>query len=211
MAAGPTCERRFAALLAGPTGSGKTPLGDLLQTRGLKGRRCFHFDFGAELRRIAEEPARHGGPADEDVEVVRGSLRSGALLEDRHFHIAETILRAFLDRNGLTAPDLVVLNGLPRHVGQAAAIDESVSVELVVWLRCGPEVVHERILRNSGGDRTGRTDDTRAEVAAKLRVFEERTRPLLDYYRAGNVRVVDIDVGVGSGVEDMLASLEQAL
>ncbi len=42
-----------AILLLGPTGSGKTPLGQALEKKGLAGRRCVHFDFGANLREIA--------------------------------------------------------------------------------------------------------------------------------------------------------------
>jgi len=37
-----------AILLIGPTGSGKTPLGDWLQAYGFCGHRCHRFDFGAK-------------------------------------------------------------------------------------------------------------------------------------------------------------------
>jgi hypothetical protein len=39
-----------AILPLGPTGSGKTPLGDYLEERGLFGRRCVHFDFGEKFK-----------------------------------------------------------------------------------------------------------------------------------------------------------------
>ena len=42
-----------AVVLLGPTGSGKTPLGEWLEAKGLGGRRCHHFDFGTRLRRVA--------------------------------------------------------------------------------------------------------------------------------------------------------------
>ena len=46
-----------AVLLVGPTGCGKSPLGQLLERLGLKGMRCLHFDFGKRLRKInAERP-----------------------------------------------------------------------------------------------------------------------------------------------------------
>ena len=45
--------RQPGILLLGPTGSGKTPLGDRLQIRDLWGRRCHHFDFGVRLRDVA--------------------------------------------------------------------------------------------------------------------------------------------------------------
>lgn len=37
-------------LLVGPTGSGKSPPGDLLAKRGFLGRRAHHLDFGSALR-----------------------------------------------------------------------------------------------------------------------------------------------------------------
>ena len=55
-----------AILLLGPTGSGKSPLGDELEANGLNGRRCLHFDFGRRLRRAAE-----GRPATLDAGGIR--------------------------------------------------------------------------------------------------------------------------------------------
>lgn len=46
--------RTPAVLLLGSTGSGKTPLGDLIERRGLRGVRCLHFDFGVNLRKIVD-------------------------------------------------------------------------------------------------------------------------------------------------------------
>ncbi|MDW7761659.1 MAG: hypothetical protein SCM96_13625 [Acidobacteriota bacterium] len=57
-----------AVLILGPTGSGKTPLGRELETRGHAGRRCRHFDFGAEMRALA------GGPQDSG-EIIFNNLQ----------------------------------------------------------------------------------------------------------------------------------------
>ncbi|HET6430150.1 MAG TPA: hypothetical protein VFJ30_17170, partial [Phycisphaerae bacterium] len=85
--------RTNAILLLGPTGSGKTPLGEMLQARGLRGRRCAHFDFGDSLRRAVAAASPPDGLPRQDIAFLKGVLESGALLEDEHFHIAETILR----------------------------------------------------------------------------------------------------------------------
>jgi len=103
-----------ALLLIGPTGSGKTPLGNRLEAQGL----ARHFDFGAQLR------AGTGLNAAEK-EFVREVLATGALLENETFYIAEKILRAFMAGH---EDELLVLNGLPRHVGQAVALELLVNV-----------------------------------------------------------------------------------
>jgi adenylate kinase len=183
-----------ALLLLGPTGSGKTPLGDLIAERGLWQARCVHFDFGAQLRLVAERNRPDELLGRADVDFLREVLETGALLEDEHFPLAERILRSFLAQAGADARTLVVLNGLPRHVGQAEAIDAILDVNTVVRLRCPVETILARIASNVGGDRRGRADDDRASIRRKLALFAERTAPLADYYRAQGARIETIDV-----------------
>src|SRR5207237_8644768 len=55
---------------------------------------------------------------------------------------------------------------------------------------------------------TPRPDDNEATVAERLRVYEEKTRPLIDFYRArGLLRVID---AMGD-VEEVSRRLSQAL
>ncbi|MHC4406662.1 MAG: nucleoside monophosphate kinase [Planctomycetota bacterium] len=185
--------RRRAILLLGPTGSGKTPLGDLIAERGLWSARCLHFDFGASLRRIVE-----GSPdpsfSRDDVDFLRRVLQSGALLENEHFPLAKRIFRSFLAARGADDHTVVLLNGLPRHAGQAGDVDRIVRIEAVVCLRCPRDTVLARIRADVGGDRAGRDDDDPRSVAAKLRLFDERTAPLLEHYRRLQARIETIDV-----------------
>jgi adenylate kinase family enzyme len=201
---------KSAMLILGPTGSGKTPLGEYLEKRGLCGKRCVHFDFGARLRRIAVANMRPSYMTEDDYIVVLESLRTGALLENENFHIAESILASFAEEQNVGADDLIVLNGLPRHAGQAGDIDAAVKIGLIVYLDCGPEVVSERIRHNSGGDRSGRTDDLPEDMARKLEVFRERTLPLLDHYKAKKVRIVTIAVGVTTTPEEICEKLTRS-
>lgn len=187
-------ERRHPAiLLLGPTGSGKTPLGDLLEASGFRGYRCAHLDFGANLRAIAGG-AFCPGLSDSDIAVVRDSLETGALLENKNFHIARKIVDSFVAANELGRDDLVVLNGLPRHIDQADDVASILDVRLVVCLSCSKEVVLERIRLNAGGDRTGRNDDSIESVERKLQIFHDRTAPILDHYRKKGVRVCSVEV-----------------
>ena len=106
-----------AFLLIGPTGAGKTPLGDLLAQRGIFGQRCVHFDFGEELRKVARGYAQPSSFTQNEVQFIKAVLESGALLEDEQLPLALKILRCFLKREQARADDLVILNGLPRHAG----------------------------------------------------------------------------------------------
>ena len=79
--------RYRSVLLVGPTGAGKTPLGNLLEKKGLNGKKCRHFDFGANLRAIAGQipGARF---SLEEIGFIKDKLCSGALLEDKDFPLA---------------------------------------------------------------------------------------------------------------------------
>ena len=130
-------------------------------------------------------------------------LEQGALLENETFHVAERILRGFMDARRVSHEDLLVLNGLPRHLGQATDVDRIVRVERVIRLDCTAEVVFERLRLNSGGDRGSRADDAVALVEEKLADFAERTAPLVEHYRERGAAVQRWTVGVKTRPEDL--------
>ena len=169
-------------LLLGPTGAGKSPLGDQIEKKGIRGKRCFHFDFGHELRGIAELALPPEGFLEKDLSFIRDVLEKGLLLENEHFHIAEKIVHYFMRRNDFRGEDILILNGLPRHVDQAKDMAGIVEVRSLVVLECGPEEVYRRIEDNTGMDRTGRIDDGIAMIRKKLDIFNVRTAPLIEYY-----------------------------
>jgi adenylate kinase family enzyme len=195
-----------AILLLGPTGSGKTPLGDHLERASLWNRRCHHFDFGANLRAVVAGDGA-GSFTAEEIRFLRRVLEEGVLLEAEHFPLAARILDAFIARKGVRAADLLVLNGLPRHVEQAKAMESKVTVIGVVQLDCDAHTVAERLRCNSGGDRAQRADDVEALVARKLVIYEERTRPLLNYYRGKGVRILKVPVDIKTQPAELAAQL----
>lgn len=201
-----------ALLLVGPTGAGKTPLGEALEARGRAGRACAHFDFGSELRRAGAAERALGQLTEVELATVREVLASGRLLEDNEFPIAHKLLAVFLDERiaGRGGP-LVILNGLPRHAGQARDIADLVRVAHVVALDCTDGVVLERIARNTGGDRAERSDDQREAVLRRVQTYRERTAPLITYYREGGARIIELAVGAVSTSDDMVAALAREI
>lgn len=190
-------------VLVGPTGSGKTPLGEYLEKYGFIGRRCLHFDFGHHLRMVVSGQEPTPMLTQKDVEFIVGALESGALLEDEQFHIAERILKNYLSFHTATQDDFVILNGLPRHEGQARDIARLVNVRAVIMLECTPAAVLERIDSNIEGDRKSRMDDTIGAITHRLKVFVQRTMPLMDYYEKLGARIVRVTVGATSKSDEL--------
>ena len=198
--------RRSAVLLLGPTGSGKTPLGQLMGKSGLWGFFCLHFDFGQELRNSMR--ASNTSLEPEEREFVSHVLNTGALLDDEHFPIALKIFQGFLNTHDSNKRTIIVLNGLPRHEGQAERMEKIVRMLAVISLECTPETVMRRILTDAGGDRAGRIDDSLEEVKRKLGLFSLRTAPLVSYYRKKHVGIISLEVGAESTSAEMLQKIE---
>ena len=201
-----------AVLLVGPTGSGKTPFGEFINSKQLFHKNCVHFDFGANLRKIeclyknnkfAKIKTIFSLLADRDVNIIIDSLKKGTLLEDEYFYIAENILLSFIKEKQVTENDIIVLNGMPRHTGQAANIDNIVNIIGILYLNCTDDIVYKRINTNSGGDRAKRNDDSYEEVKRKLAIFKERTLKLIEHYKEKKVEIYNIKISEKTSPQDI--------
>jgi adenylate kinase len=201
--------RNPAAMLLGATGTGKTPLGEIIAARGLWGDRCLHFDFGASLRGLVGRNHPNHLFSQQEVGFLRDVLDSGALLEDEHFPLAARLLRSFMAAHGAEGRTRIVLNGLPRHVGQAEAIDRILHVDAVIHLACSSEAVFQRIESNIAGDRTERVDDDPEAIRQKLAIFNQRALPLLEHYRLRGARIETIQVTTHTTPQQVWDELQQ--
>jgi adenylate kinase len=175
-------------LLVGPTGVGKSPLGDVIAQNSLFGRRCHHLDFGSELRGAVSRLDRSAAYAKKELDFIHGVLERGLLLENEHFPLAEKIVSLYLNRVRFSLHDVLVLNGIPRHTGQARDIATIAAIHAVIVLDCSPSDIFFRIQNNVGGDRTERTDDNKELIEKKISIFRKRTTPLIDHYvQSGSV------------------------
>ena len=183
-----------AVLLLGPTGAGKSPLGDALELHGLFGRRCLHLDFGTELRSAVSRGKKSAAYSPEELDFIHGVLERGLLLENEHFPLAKKIITLFLEQKEFTQRDLLILNGIPRHLEQAQDIEKIARIHSLIVLDCGAEEVFCRLRNNAGKDRTERRDDGPKLVEKKLKIFRERTAPLVAYYQQQGSRICNIEV-----------------
>ena len=202
-------ERVQGILLIGPTGCGKTPFGNYCEQKGLYGVKCFHFDFGENLRRIDGMYPLPTFFNNQERQVIRESLITGALLDNENFPIARKVFAGFVNDKEMDADSIVVLNGLPRHEGQARDMDDLVHIRQVVFLECAAETVHQRIALNSGGDRYQRIDDSLPEIEKKLADYTQRTLPLVTYYRERHVPILYFRVNILTKPKDLYQFLEK--
>ncbi len=183
-----------AILLLGPTGVGKSPLGDAIAQNGLFGRHCHHLDFGSELRSAVSAGERPAAYSTEELDFIHGVLERGLLLENERFSLAEKIISLFLIRTGFRQHDVLILNGMPRHRGQALDIAMIADIHALIVLDCSADDVFNRIRSNVGGDRAERADDNKGLIAKKLTIFKERTAPLINHYEKRGRRIYRISV-----------------
>ena len=110
----------------------------------------------------------------------------------------------------------VILDGFPRTVVQAAALDEILtakgqSLDHVIDIEVNESVLFARIANRATERRrsgTARSDDNAETLRKRLAVYHENTAPLLPYYREkGVLRSVD---GMGS-IEDVATQIDNLL
>ena len=120
-------------------------------------------------------------------EIVLGMLRERLLKDDA--------------ANGF------ILDGYPRNLAQAQALDELLSelgqpVDEAIQIDIEAEVIVARIAKRA--ELEGRTDDSAQTVRTRLDVYEQQTAPVVDYYaREGKLSQV---YGVGT-VEEISARI----
>lgn len=91
-----------------------------------------------------------------------------------------------------------ILDGSPRNVSQARALDgvlveKGVNLDAVIELAVDPEILIARILKRAQESADGpRDDDTEEALQHRLRVYEEQTAPVADFYaEKGILRTLD--------------------
>jgi adenylate kinase len=163
-------------LVLGPQGSGKGTQAKLISAeRGIP-----HVSTGDMFRAAIAS----GSDLGSQVEPI---LARGDLVPDE--------LTIALIRERLSQPDArngFVLDGFPRNIAQAEALDEMLagigrSLDAVLFFDLPDELALDRILARAGDE--GREDDTPEVVARRLAIYHEQTEPVIELYRARGMLV----------------------
>ena len=182
-------------VLFGPPGSGKGTQAAVLKDHlGLP-----HISTGDLLRAAVKA----GSPLGLKVKAV---MEAGQLVSD------DLMLDLLEDRfSQADASGGFILDGYPRNTAQAHALDALLTrigqpLDIALLL----EVPHESIVARLAGRAAaeGRKDDDPETVRARLKVYEEQTAPVAQFYRDRGLMVA-LD-GCGA-VEDVQQRLRDAI
>jgi adenylate kinase len=163
-------------VLFGPPGSGKGTQATVISERFS----LPHVSTGEMLR----DEVAAGTELGRDVAPI---MESGGLIPD------DMMVRIIEHR--LSQPDAqpgVLLDGFPRTVRQATALDEMLErtgseIGVVLFFDVPEDELRKRIAHRSDIDH--RADDTPEAFIKRMREYEAKTAPVLDYYQDRGTRI----------------------
>jgi adenylate kinase len=166
-------------ILLGPPGAGKGTQGDLLSGRTGHPQ----ISTGDLLRKAVKDGTELGARAKEFMD-------QGLLVPDEVIMgLIEDVLQS------PAAADGVLMDGFPRTVAQAEAVDgflsrREVAIDHVLSMEIAEEELVKRLLKRS--EEQGRSDDNEIAIRQRLKVYREQTEPLISFYEdRGIVRKIN--------------------
>ncbi len=189
--------RYKAILLFGAPGSGKGTQGKILGSipgffHNATGDIFRSLDLQSEMGRIFWEYAGAGKLVPDEITIRLW----------RQYIQGMEMVHQFHPEN-----ELLVLDGLPRNLEQAQLIDDTIDVQKVIYLRCVDlSKMVERLRRRAL--RENRFDDANDEVIQRRLVeYEEKTRPVLDFYHDEKIERIDATMSQIRVLSDILKVL----
>jgi adenylate kinase len=200
-------------LLLGPPGAGKgTQSKHIVETYGVE-----HITTGDALRANKDMETEYGKP--------REFMEAGDLVPDPV--VNEIVTAALEDADGF------VLDGYPRNMSQAEFLDEHADLDIVAFLDVGREELIKRLTGRRVDPETGdnyhveydmpddeeianrlvqRDDDTEETVKDRLDVYDENTKPLIEFYEdRGLLERIDGEGTPDEVWEELRVAIEGAL
>lgn len=121
-------------------------------------------------------------------------------------------------KDRLSQPDCIegaILDGFPRTVAQAEALDSLLAelggrITLVPSIQVDQEILVDRLVNRAQLE--GRADDNEETIRTRMSVYEQQTRPLLEYYgKKGLVVEVDGRQSIAEVQTDLIRVIQEAV
>ena len=155
-------------LFLGPPGAGKGTQAALISELNS----YLHLSTGELLRKEVERETDLGLK-------VKEIINSGKLVDDE-------LVLAIVKKNLYSNTKGWILDGYPRNLSQANSLSDVLdelnqSLEIVFYLNLDEEILVERLLKR------GRKDDNEQTIKTRLEIYQETTKPLINYYQNLNI------------------------
>lgn len=151
-------------LIFGPPASGKGTQARLLAEK----YSFYHFSTGEMFRELKEK---------KDLNKLEKQILETMTIDHGNYVSDEQTIALFKQRLiKLKHKQKLILDGIPRTIGQVDPLNQLVDVEALIYIQV-PE--HELVRRALA---RGRVDDTEQVVKKRLRVYQDLTHPILEKY-----------------------------
>lgn len=192
---GAVASKNTNVLFFGPQGVGKGTQATIVAPR----LHLAHVSTGDLFRQHMAERTALG-------EQIRPLYDAGGLIPD---DLTIAMLGDHLVTLRQTAPELrgVIFDGFPRTVAQVESLDTFLrsrgeQIDAVVYIEAPRPVLVERIFSR------GRADDTHEAAEERLRLYEEKTQPLLSLFeRRGIIHRINGNQPIEAVTADIIAAL----
>jgi adenylate kinase len=179
-------------LIFGPPGSGKGTMAKLLAPK----LNVVKITYSELLREEVDSGSELG-------EKIKSFMDAGKLVPD---DISIEILKKKFSQKDVSKG--FILDGFPRTIDQAKAINEITEIDFLIYLNPTEDVIIERlsnrrvckdchevynikymkpkeegICDKCGGELYQREDDKPEVIKERIKVYEQKTRPVLDFFR----------------------------
>lgn len=182
-------------IICGAPGSGKGTQSDFIVEK----YKLTHLSTGDLLRAETASGSKLG-------KTINAYISEGNLIpDDMMIELLMQKIKNEPETNGF------ILDGFPRTVAQAEAFERIMAeqghkTDLLIDLKVERDELVNRLLKR--GETSGRSDDNLATITKRLEVYEEKTRPVSDFYqKLGKYAAID---GMG-GLQEIFGRICQAI
>lgn len=168
---------------------------------------------GYRLSKLLDAPLIGGGEILRDSvipEAVKKIMSRGELIPTQDYI---NIVLPYLSQESLKNKPLI-LSSVGRWIGEERGVVKALEssnhpLKVVIYLEINERDVNERFrMARSIGDRGNRDDDAQDKLRVRLKEFEEKTTPVIDYYFNNNLLIkIDGRPAEDKILEDTIQSL----